>query len=208
MKELKFNKELIAYALSFVSFIFPKIDNVKEIILFGSVAREEADKNSDIDLFFDVEKENEEKTKEIIKKELEKFYKSKIAEIWFLKGIKNPIKPMIGNLEEWKLKRSIISDGISLYSKYKETPKNMKSVVFFQLEPIKNIAKRNKIIRLLFGRKEKTYSSKGILENYKGKKISPSSFIIDKQYSNELIRLLGKEKINFKFFELWTDQIV
>ena len=208
MKELRFNKELRAYALAFVSFVLPKLENVQEVILFGSVARGEADKNSDIDLFFDVDKENGEKTKEIIKKELEKFYKSKIAEIWLSKGIKNPIKPMSGKLEKWQLKRSIISDGMVLYGKYKETPKNLKSIVFFQLESIKDIAKRNKIIRMLFGRKEKKYSSKGILENYKGKKLSSSSFIINKQYSNEIIKILGKEKISFTFFELWTDQIV
>ena len=89
MKELKFEREMIAYAQAFVSFILPKID-AKEIILFGSVARGEADKNSDIDLFFDVDKD-ENKIKEIIKEELNKFYKSKIAESWFLRGIKNNI---------------------------------------------------------------------------------------------------------------------
>jgi len=50
MKTSKLNKELIAYAASFISFILPKID-VDEIILFGSVSREEATKESDVDLF-------------------------------------------------------------------------------------------------------------------------------------------------------------
>ena len=58
MKYSKY-KELIAYESSFISFILGKIE-VEEIILFGSVARGEADKNSDVDLFFNVlNKENE-----------------------------------------------------------------------------------------------------------------------------------------------------
>ena len=161
MKELN-HKEIIAYAGAFVSFVLPKID-VNEIILFGSAARGEAGKESDIDLFFDVDK-NEEDIKEKIKEELKKFYKSKAAEVWFLKGIRNHISVDVGKLKEWKLKRSIISDGISLYGKYKEIPGDIKSFVFFQIEPIKDIAKRNKVIRGLFGRKEKNYANDGILK--------------------------------------------
>lgn len=204
MKELK-SKELIAYAGAFASFVLPKI-NVNEIILFGSAARGEAGKESDIDLFFDVDKDEEE-IKRIAKNELKKFYKSKIAEIWFLKGIKNPINVHVGKLNEWKLKRSIISDGISLYGKYKEIPGNIKSFVFFQVEPIKNIAKRNKVIRGLFGRKEKNYSIDGILKELSGKKLSSSSFIVPKEHSNNVIAFLGKEKARYRFFELWSDQI-
>lgn len=206
MKELKFKQELIAYASAFVSFILPKIEGVKEIVLFGSVARGEAEKESDIDLFFDIEKkEDEEKLKKLIKEELKKFYKSKIAGTWFLKGIKNPINVNIGRLEEWKLKRSIISEGISLYGKYKEIPKNVKSFVFFNIEPIKNITKRNRIIRELFGREEENYSKKGILEEINGKRLSASSFIVQKEHAERILKLLGKEKLNYRFFEFWTD---
>jgi predicted nucleotidyltransferase len=208
MKELKFKQELIAYASGFVSFLLPKVERIKEIILFGSAARGEAEKESDIDLFFDIEKkEDEEKIKKLIKEELKKFYKSKIAETWFLKGIKNLINVNVGVLEEWKLKRSIISEGISLYGKYKEIPKNLKSFVFFNIEPIKNITKRNRIIREVFGRKEKNYFKKGILEEFNSKKLSASSFIVHKEYADKILELLGKEKIDYRFFEFWTDNI-
>lgn len=207
MKELNF-KELVAYASAFMSFILPKVGGVKEIILFGSAARGEAGKESDIDLFINIEnKEDEKKIKKIIKGELKRFYKSKIAETWFLKGIKNPINVNIGRLEEWKLKRSIISEGITLYGKYKETPQDMKGFVFFNIEPIKNITKRNKVIRELFGRKEKNYSKKGVLEEIKGKKLSASSFIVLKEHAERILKLLGKEKLNYRFFEFWTDAL-
>lgn len=200
--------DLIAYAMSFVSFVFPKIGGIKEIILFGSSARGEAGKESDIDIFFDIE---DEKQEEIIKKvleiELKKFYKSKIRETWMFQGIKNPISIKTGKLEDWKLKRSLISDGICLYSKYKEIPKGLEGFVYFNLNPIKNIAKRNSIIRRLFGRKEKNHLSAGLLEKINGKKFSPSSFIVKKEFVNNIIELLDKEKVSYKFFELWTDQV-
>jgi predicted nucleotidyltransferase len=207
MKNLNY-KELRAYASAFVSFILPKIEDVSEIILFGSTARGEADKKSDIDLFFNIENtEKEVEIKKAVESELKKFYKSKIAETFFLRGIKNQIKINAGKLENWKLKRSIISDGIILYGKYREAPKNMKGYVYFNISPIKNIAKRNRIIRKLFGRKEKKYSLKGILDEISGKKFSSSAFIVPKEKSNNIIELLGREKVSYKLFELWTDEI-
>ena len=205
MKELKF-KNLIAYASSFVAFILPKVD-VEEIILFGSVARGEAGKESDIDLFFNIKTGKDKSIKKIIKRELEKFYKSKIAEIWNLKGIKNPINIEVGNLDKWKLKRSIISDGIVLYGRYKEMPEKTKGFTFFQLKPIKNITKRNRVLRKLFGRKEENYSFKGIIEEIKGKKLSPMSFLVPLEKSQEIIKILGSEKLDFSFFELWSDGV-
>jgi predicted nucleotidyltransferase len=210
MNNLKYNinKELIGYASAFVSFVIPKLDFVNEIILFGSAARGESDKSSDIDLFFNLEKnQNEKEIKEIIDEELKKFYKSKIAEVWFLKGIKNQINVNVGWLDEWKLKRSLISDGICLYGKYKEIPENMKDFVLFNIEPIKNVAKRNKVIREIFGRQEKGYLKKGILAEFGGKRVSSSSFIMPKEHANKIILFLKKEKVNCWFFELWTDEL-
>lgn len=209
MKILNYEKELIAYASSFVSFVLSKLDEVKEIILFGSVVRGEATKESDIDLFFNIEyKTKEKEIKEIIEKEKEKFYKSKIAEVWFLRGIKNPINISVGNLDEWKsLKRSIVSEGMVLYGKYKETPENLKGFVIFNIPPIKNIAKRNKIIRNLFGRKEKNYSTNGLVKNLNGKKLNVSSFIVQIEHSKKIVEFLGKEKTNYTFFEFWSDKI-
>ncbi len=205
MKELKY-KELIAYTAAFVSFILPKID-VDEVILFGSVARREADKKSDIDLFFNI-RAQETGIKAAINKELNKFYKSYIYESWKAKGITNPIKIEVGNLDKWKLKRSIISDGIVLYGKYKSVPEKLKAFTLFNISPIKDIAKRNKVIRLLFGRIEKDYSTPGILERLEGKKLTSNSFIVPLGKANEIIGVLNSEKINFSFFEFWSDQLL
>ena len=203
---LKYERELIAYSEAFVSFVISKIEDVNKIILFGSVARGEADKESDIDIFFDIDKGKENKIKETLNNELGKFYKSNIAEVWKLKGISNEIKNYVGKLEEWKLKRSIISEGIVLYGKYEENPKNLKSFVYFNLLPIKNIAKRNSIIRKLFGRIEKKYTSRGLVEELGGTKLSASSFIIPLSHGSRIRNLLNKEKVYHKSFEIWIDK--
>ena len=204
MKDLNY-KKLTAYASAFVSFILPKI-GVDEIILFGSVVRDEATEKSDIDLFFNT-KENEEKIKQIIKRELNKFYKTRIYEIFQQKGPILPINIEVGNLDKWKLKRSIISNGLVLYGKYKSIPKATKSFTYFSINPIGNIAKRNKIIRKLFGRKEKSYSTESLVLSSGGKKLTPLSFIIPQEKSQDIIKFLQSEKIDFSFFNFWTDEI-
>ena len=197
--------DLIAYSSAFVSFILPKID-VSEIILFGSAARGESDKDSDIDIFVNV-KEKEGNIKKLVDIELKKFYKSNIAETWKLKGIKNRINIHIGDLNKWKLKRSIISEGIVLYGKYHEIPENLKSYTYFKIEPIKNIAKRNLILRKLFGRKEKNYSTKGAIREVNGKILSSLSFIISLEHSKKIISILNSNKIDYSFFEFWSDDV-
>ena len=60
--------KLIAYALDFSSFLIQKIrekEKIKNIILFGSVARDEASEESDVDLFIDINKENKSLENEI-----------------------------------------------------------------------------------------------------------------------------------------------
>ncbi len=51
--------ELIAYAMDFCSFLLKSemANEIKKIILFGSVARGDFDSESDIDIFIDTEKE-------------------------------------------------------------------------------------------------------------------------------------------------------
>src|SRR3990167_7304033 len=58
------NSKLISYAMDFSSFLIQKIkekEKIRNIILFGSVSRDEANKKSDIDIFIDLIKEEEHK---------------------------------------------------------------------------------------------------------------------------------------------------
>ena len=114
---MKRNK-LISLAQSFVAFLIESVD-IDQAILFGSVANNEFDEESDIDIFIDKEKKNEKK----IDNALFLFEKSDTYQKYVITGIKNKISLKIGKLDKWpSLKRSIISNGIMLYGKYKEKP--------------------------------------------------------------------------------------
>ena len=77
--------KLIAYSYDFVSFLLEKtryLDKINSIILFGSVAREEAGKNSDVDIFMDIISKDK-KIENEIKKIKENFYDSiKYKKYW------------------------------------------------------------------------------------------------------------------------------
>jgi predicted nucleotidyltransferase len=83
--------ELIAYAMDFCSFLLKSemANEIKKIILFGSVARGDFDSESDIDIFIDTEKEKA--VDNAAKKRLKAFEKSEIFEKWMLKGLKNSL---------------------------------------------------------------------------------------------------------------------
>ena len=142
--------KLISLALNFASFLIDKI-KVKNIILFGSIATNTFDKESDIDLFIETDRKNESKINNL----LELYKKTKEYEKFKLTGIQNEISIKCGDLENWKdLKRSIISNGIVLYGKYQGKPDNLKHKLLFMLD-IKNLprAKKVKIWRKISTRK-------------------------------------------------------
>ena len=117
------SNSLKAFAVDFVSFLIQHLDSlegIRNIILFGSIARGDFDKDSDIDIFIDT-KDKKITTDKIVSD----FYQSqKYLKYWKLLGIENTINCKVGNLDKWELKRSIISNGIVLYGKYKAETKN------------------------------------------------------------------------------------
>jgi len=201
--------DLIAYGGAFVFFMLKALEKfeIREIILFGSVARGGFDNSSDVDIFIDIRNEKDsEKISRMVDIQLRKFYKSKMREVFSNKGITNDIKVKVGNLDKWKLKRSIVSDGITLFGKYKSLPKEIRQYYLFVIKPITNITKRNRIIRKLFGRNEDKYCRKGLIEEKNGKRISAVSFIVPVKSSNEIFSIFKKEKVDFIFYEIWSDQ--
>ncbi len=191
------SNKLIAFAEDCVSFLIERADltKIKNIILFGSVARKEASKDSDIDIFidtvFDIKKD--------ILKLRDDFYDSaKYKSYWELFGIKNEIKLTIGDLDKWDLKPSIIANGIVLYGSYKEMPKNAEHKVLFVWENIKPESARVMFNKKIFGYKHAKKFYKGFLQNYGGNKIGKGCVLVPLQYSIEFRKILKKYKISAK----------
>ena len=174
--------ELISYALDFASFFIQnskQVDKIKTIILFGSAARNEATEKSDIDIFIDVVESEKaiEKESNAIK---DKFYDSqKFKKYWPLLGIKNEINIIVGSLEKWKLKDSMLGSAITLYSHFspKLTEGKNKAVIYW--ENIKNNSKRVMLNKKLFGFKHYEHYYRGLLEKYRGVKLGANVILID-----------------------------
>ena len=203
-----------SYVYDFLSMVFEEEEIVKdlnEVFLFGSIAKGTYDKDSDIDLFFDVRntksiKKIEEKLKEILKS-----FEMKADKTWKLKRISFPINFLVGSLEDktWeKLRDEIISLGIILYGKDKEMASETKHYFLFYYS-LNNLERKNKMkfIRNLFGyilkKDKKKYVQDGLLQEIRGLKLASNVILIP---SNGILRIKSffrKHKVSYKIFETW-----
>jgi len=205
------NNRLIAYALDVTSWIIEKVGNapIKQIILFGSTARGTADSGSDIDLFIDT---NDKNLEEMIKKTIVSFRQSKkYTTYWKLLGITNEIHVMVGNIEKWELKRSLISEGIVLYGPYQGKIEGKAYTLFF-ISISKKRSQQVKYWRALYGYRQKigkeNYETTGLIRTLHGKKIAPGVVMVPSNMASELQQYLHKHKIRYHLFEMSTDAMM
>lgn len=198
---------LISYASYFTAYLLNNvnnIENIEKVIFFGSAARDEADKESDMDIFIEVKKKNQKIEKEI-KDIIENFYESREAALFKTKGIENSFDVKIGILTEWKeLYQSVASTGIVLYGRYeaKELPSDVKhNIIIFWDKIEKN---RGSFLNKLYGFKIKNKIYQGLLEKFNGKKIGKSSIMIPIQHKNYVFKLLKDHKVKAKIIEVFT----
>lgn len=189
---------LISYVMDFASFLIQKIkdkNRINNIILFGSVSRGEEEETSDIDIFIDVNKGNSKLEKEI-NQILDNFLDStKYKNYWKLLGIKNEIKLTIGKLNNWKeLKPSMVSNGITLYGKFKSDV-NGKHRTLFVWENIKPNSKRVLFNKQIFGYKYGKKFYPGLLQKYEGERLGKGCILVDLEHYIIFHKLFKKYKI-------------
>jgi predicted nucleotidyltransferase len=197
---------LKVYASYFVAYLLNNLKgkgNIERIVLFGSVARGDYEKGSDVDLFVEIKKKSK-KFENELGEVLEKFYQSREASLFKLEGVDNEFSIKIGILKEWKdLQKSIASTGVILYGPYevKEESSGMEHHVIIYWDKIgKN---RGAFLNKLYGFKVKGKRYEGILERYEGKKLGKSCVILPVQYKKEVFELLGKYKVEAKVLEIF-----
>src|SRR3989338_5704290 len=192
--------EIISYAAAFCSFLIERAD-IRSVILFGSASRGDANKESDIDIFIDT-KENKNRLNRV----LDEFYKSRINELWRLKGIKNPISLIVGNIEEkeWSdLKRSIITDGIMLFGKYKSEPEKLRHFMLFSYSNITDAKKRENLHRKLFGYNVGKRRYEGAVSKSGGIRHGSGSFSPPIERFNDIRNVFKELKITPTITEIW-----
>lgn len=199
-------KNYFPYIYDFLSLVLEEseiIGKIKRIVLFGSVARGEADEGSDIDIFIDVWSKSGIKGVEQYVAEAEKRFYVISERKWSLLGIKLPIKCIVGMLDDarWKSLRSeIISSGLTLFGKFEEEEKGWQhyAMMNYSLAGLSQ-AKKMKLLRKLFGytgiKGKKKYVWHGILEESGGVKLSSNVILVPVEKSRNIIGHLHSFKI-------------
>ncbi|MEK6933929.1 MAG: nucleotidyltransferase domain-containing protein [Nanoarchaeota archaeon] len=198
---------MISYIYDFLSILFDKLkdkEKIRTVILFGSFARGNERKDSDIDLFIDVKIDDKEEVERFTKEALREF-EIKIEKSWKLKGMSNSVVPIVDDvsLEKWvELRREISSYGILLFGKYETPIKPGKKFALIEYDLSKFKQKdKMRILRCLLGYKlkkgKKVYEQKGLIKKVNAEKISNSILVGIVNYK-DIYNLLKKERVPLK----------
>lgn len=202
---------MMQYIYDFLSILFDKLkdkEKIRTIILFGSFARGNEGKDSDIDLFIDVKIDDKEEVERFTKEALREF-EIKIEKSWKLKGMSNSIFPIVDDvsLKKWgELRREISSYGLLLFGKYETPIKPGKKFVLIEYDLSKFKQKdKMRILRSLLGYKlkkgKKVYEQKGLVEKLNAEKIS-NSILVEIVNYKDIYNLLKKERVPLKIRNL------
>lgn len=197
---------IIAYCSSFTSFLLRlKAEKISKIILFGSVARDQHDKESDIDIFIETKEDPDS-----IRKVLNLYYQSEDAKKFKFLGVDLPISLHIGDLDKRvDLKRSMLGNGIVLYSQFHESPEGEMFAIFSLKTPKLSPKNKLKFWRRLYGHAQKVgnkkYESESLLAQLNGVKLGKGVFIIPFQNVKKIKDYLQKQKIRYTIAEIWSD---
>lgn len=194
------------YAAYFVAYLInnlKNIENIERIVLYGSSAKGEATKESDVDIFIEIKKQTKRFEHEV--KDVEKkFYQSREAILFKSKDIENKFSIKLGKLKEWKdLYQGIASTGIVLYGPYEaqELPSGVKHFIIIFWQKIgKN---RGSFLNKLYGFKVKNKHYAGIISKYDGTKLGKSCIMLPIQYKKHIFKLLVEHKVEAKTIEIF-----
>ncbi len=207
---IKLSEEIRAYASRFVSFLLDNLDNkindINQIILYGSVAKGTATKKSDVDIFIDT-KTNDKKIKEASDEILENFYKSRDYLLFKTRGVDNEISLKVGKLRDWReLHKSITATGKVLWGDFKatETPVGTKHMILLYWDKVGK--SRTSFLNKLYGFKTKGKELEGLIEKWNGEKTGKSSVIIPFKYKDQMFTLLKEYEVNAKSKEVFVSE--
>jgi len=205
--------DLMSYTYDFVSYLMlqPPIKKypITKIILFGSVARGDYTKRSDIDLFIDIANLNKISS---LSNEIEKiktnFFESERMKKWGRLNIANNFNIAIGNLKEKKwneLKRSMHSHAILIWARFSDIGEE--ELVPYALIKwnigMDNASKRVNIARKLYGYKQKGRTYAGLLKEIDAKLIGKGIALVPAEHINRFRELFTNLEIKYNIVDVF-----
>jgi len=186
--------------------ISKKYSEAKSVIVFGSVARDQAEKESDLDVCIVLKNEN---TKSDISNnilDLEEKYDKNINLVFTDSSFKDLDRQFV---------ETILREGVTIYGKTPDA-----SIQQLELEPYEIIkfdlsnldqSKKMKIKRLLYGIKTKkkykgkiyTNKQEGLVEKLGGLRIGIASILIPEKNSWELENILRENDVSLRKITIW-----
>ncbi len=182
-----------------------ELNNLNQVIIFGSVARNSAAQESDIDIFFDVDmsKKQEILLRSKLYKIAEEFYLTNQALSFKMKSVNNEFSLKVGRLKEWAgLAKSISSEGIVIYGKYTSKPPESKANSVFSWE--KPGKSKGAFLNKMYGYKSGKKRYPGLLQKYSGTKLGPATIMVPASSRDIFLSALEKYKVNYSRFDVWT----
>ncbi len=182
------------------------IEEIIQIILFGSVAKEEADARSDIDFFIILDKKNKKIQKQIrdVTYKIEKDYDRSIQLTFSEESLKGFDESFL---------EDIFTNGIIIFSrKYSIKVKNLKLNPFIIFSfSLKNLtqSEKMKIKRALYGGKsyskykKKIYRTKIVGLLSEENKLGKGSLIIERNKSKTIEKIFRRFGLKYKKMEVW-----
>jgi predicted nucleotidyltransferase len=178
-----------------------KIEDVKAVILYGSLARGEFTSRSDVDLFILT-------TKDKTQKEIH----DKIIELE--SEIGRNIQPTIRTITELQktdtgLLQNIFQEGKILYLR---EPFDIPSAILLQQKPyliysfqISSLPQKEKarFNRQLYEQTRKGYKYKGLLQEISGQKLSAGCVMIPYEQKGKIEKFFKKFKVEFEQLKVW-----
>ncbi|MBI5332053.1 MAG: nucleotidyltransferase domain-containing protein [Candidatus Aenigmarchaeota archaeon] len=180
-----------------------ELKNINNVILFGSVSQNRACKDSDIDLFFDVNlsKSGQKRMKTKLNKITDDFHNTQIAMQFRLRGIDNKISIQVGRLDEWKeLKDSIVSGNILLYGKYQAQTEKIKQQILFSWENVDSKV-RGAFLNKMYGYNIGKKHYKGMVERFDGSRIGKAVIIVPLRNKDVFMDVFKKYNIQYIIYE-------
>lgn len=178
-----------------------KIEDIKAVILYGSLARGEFTSRSDIDLFILT-------TDDKTQKELQ----DKIIELE--SAIGRNIQPTIRTIVELQktdtgLLQNVFQEGKILYLK---EPSDIPSAILLQQKPfliysfqISSLPQKDKarFNRQLYEQTRKGYKYKGLLQEIGGQKLSAGCVMVPHMQKEAIEKFFKKFKVKFEQLKVW-----
>ena len=195
--------ELIGYAMDFAALLVSRV-TVDKIILYGSVARGDFDRGSDVDLFISIK----EKIQFDVDRAIIDFQKTQKAHAWRLKGVGNQISCVVGDLDssQWRdLKRAMLVDGLVLFGKYTSAAENIHQYSLICFEGIKPESKRVTITRALFGFRLGKRQYLGLAAQYGIIKCGRGSILVPALAVHMVKSLFKSHHVTVRIYDVWSD---